>query len=53
MLPNDLIDYVILHELVHTKEKNHGIYFWKLLNDVLGNAKILDKQMKEYRIGIY
>ncbi len=53
MLPDDLIDYVILHELVHTKEKNHGIYFWKLLNDVLGNAKILDKQMKEYRIGIY
>ena len=53
MLPNYLIDYVILHELAHTKEKNHGIHFWKLLDQLSGNAKILDKQMKEYRIGIY
>lgn len=53
MLPDYLIDYVILHELVHTKEKNHGIHFWKLLDQLTGNAKILDNQMKEYRIGIY
>ena len=53
MLPDHLIDYVILHELAHTKEKNHGIYFWKLLDEVSGNAKGLDKEVKQYRIGVY
>lgn len=53
MLPDHLIDYVILHELAHTKEKNHGIHFWKLLDNVTGNAKGLDKEVKQYRIGVY
>jgi predicted metal-dependent hydrolase len=53
MLTDHLIDYVILHELAHTKEKNHGIHFWKLLDEVSGNAKGLDKEVKQYRIGVY
>ena len=53
MLPDHLIDYVILHELAHTKEKNHGIHFWKLLDNLTGNAKGLDKEVKQYRIGVY
>ena len=53
MLPDLLIDYVILHELTHTKVKNHGIHFWKLLDKVSGNAKLLDKEVKQYRIGVY
>ena len=27
-LPDHLVDYVIIHELVHTKVKNHGKDFW-------------------------
>ena len=27
-LPNDLLDYVLLHELVHTEIKNHSKMFW-------------------------
>ena len=53
MLPDHLIDYVILHELAHTKEKNHGVHFWNLLDKVSGNAKGLDKEVKQYRIGVY
>ena len=52
-LPDHLVDYVILHELVHTKVKNHSRDFWQLLDIVSGNAKKLDREVKEYRIQIY
>lgn len=52
-LPEHLIDYVILHELVHTEHHNHGAGFWNLLDDVSGGAKRLDKELKKYRLAIF
>lgn len=48
-LPSHLIDYVILHELVHTQHRNHGVHFWKALNSVLqADAKLLQKEMRKF-----
>jgi len=47
-IPNHLIDYVILHELVHTKVKNHRPLFWRSLDQYVGNAKAIDKELKKY-----
>jgi predicted metal-dependent hydrolase len=49
-LPDNLIDYVILHELSHTVVKNHSKNFWLFLDKLTGNAKLLDKELKNYRI---
>jgi predicted metal-dependent hydrolase len=49
-LPGDLIDYTILHELVHTRIKNHGPRFWDQMNKLLGDARKLDRKLSEYKV---
>ncbi len=49
-LPEALIDYVILHELVHTRIKNHSKEFWVKLENIIGDAKTLNSKLNEYGI---
>lgn len=51
ILPEMLRDYVILHELVHTRIKNHGPDFWWELDRYVGNAKALSKRLKKIPLG--
>jgi predicted metal-dependent hydrolase len=51
-LPDELIDYIILHELTHTIHKNHGPNFWNHLNRITGNAKSMSARVKKYRTGV-
>jgi predicted metal-dependent hydrolase len=51
-LPAELLDYVILHELVHTKIHNHSPKFWKELDKYTGNGKAKARRLKEYGMGI-
>jgi hypothetical protein len=48
-LPWQLIDYVLLHELTHTTILRHGPDFWRALEAVLPNARVLKKAMREYQ----
>lgn len=52
VLPEELMDYVIFHELVHTKVHNHSKKFWEELDKYVGSGKAKAKILKEYGLGI-
>lgn len=54
LLPNNLIDFVLLHELVHTRIKNHGKEFWSELSGLLPGQDLheLRSQMREHGLRV-
>ncbi len=51
MLPDHLSDYVILHELAHTRHRDHGPGFWHYLDSLTGGrSKPLRKELRDQQI---
>jgi len=50
-LPDDLVDYVILHELVHTEIKNHSPAFWHRLEQICPGTRALRRRLRSYETG--
>jgi predicted metal-dependent hydrolase len=49
-LPKHLSDYVILHELVHTRNKSHKKSFWEQLEKIYPDASIKSKELRGYML---
>ncbi len=49
-LPKECLNYVVLHELVHTAIPNHGAAFKAALTQYLPDWRIIQKQMKNSAI---
>jgi predicted metal-dependent hydrolase len=48
-LPWDCIDYVLLHELTHTRLMRHGPDFWRAMETVLPEVASVRKAMRGYQ----
>lgn len=49
-LPEELVDYVVVHELAHLIEANHGAHFWGIVEDVMPDYRERRKQLKNYNL---
>lgn len=52
LLPDELIDYVVVHELCHLKELNHSKRFWAHVASILPNHKLLRSQIHKQGISL-
>ena len=49
LMPMDLLDYVVVHELAHRREMNHSKDFWRIVEEVLPDYRERRKELKKYR----
>ncbi len=48
LLPQEIIDYVIVHELAHLKEMNHSPKFWKHVENAMPDYKNHRKWLQQH-----
>lgn len=53
MCPEEVVEYIIIHELCHTKEKNHSKKFWLLVENCCPKYKSHEKWLKDNRSIVY
>ena len=49
-LPEELLDYVVVHELAHRRHMNHSIDFWMEVEKYCPDYKMRRKALQDYRL---
>lgn len=52
-LPENVSDYIVVHELCHLKEFNHSKRFWKLVSSIMPNYNEVKRELKGKLMNFY
>ncbi len=47
MAPQEIVEYVIIHEIAHLRHKNHSQKFWKFVEEMMPDYKKHDNWLKK------
>ena len=53
LVPPEVLDYVVVHELCHRKELNHSARFWSEVEKILPNYHMHRKWLKEHGASLF
>lgn len=53
LLPPELLDYIIVHELCHLREMNHSKRFWDLVAECVPNHKYLRRKLRKFEKSLF
>jgi len=49
MAPPDIIDYVVIHELMHIRQKNHSSKFWRLVIEAMPQCQAHRRWLRDHQ----
>ena len=53
MARDDVIDYIVIHEMCHMDHRNHSKYFWNRVEEIIPNYKEKHEWLKINGMNLY
>jgi predicted metal-dependent hydrolase len=53
LAPHFVLDYVVAHEVAHMREMNHGPKFWRIVQDLVGDARRPQKWLHDHGASLH
>ena len=53
LLPDELANYLVVHEICHLGEFNHSANFWKLVEQTIPDYEVLGGKLKNFKISLF
>lgn len=53
MAPQDVVEYIVVHEMCHFDFKNHSKDFWNRVKEVMPDYKEKHEYLRKYGMNFY
>lgn len=53
LAPEQVLDYVVVHEVAHLKELNHGPRFWRIVSDLMPDQAVPRRWLKAHGAALH